>query len=256
MVVRALLLAILLVCGGVASAQVPVTGAGTGVIGSAVVVPAFVSQVAWQGQNPSDPSGNINTTGANFLFFQVSIYDQISATAPTPSDSKTNTWTLIKTVATGGNVTQYDYISWAATTGTGHNFSCGCVASQFQSNQVMAFSGILATGNPLDQSSTQNNGSGASAASIQPGSITPLLANELVITTEGNFNNTGTNSTISVNGSYTATQFINTGAFGVSIGGGLAYNIQTTATATNPTWTLTSTTNQFDFLSNIFSFKP
>lgn len=234
------------------------------ILGGTTVTPAFVASVGWKGQNPSDPSTNINDAGANFIIMQVVIYDQTSGATPAPTDALTgcaspcNTWHLILKNPTSltGNAGQFTFIAWNATTGAGHNFSCGCAAAQFQSNYVMSFSGVFAGGTPLDQINSTWNGSGASALTQQPGSVTPTTGNQLVVTGEGDFNNTGTGATKTVSAGYTTNLLQNAPVLGTTQGAGLAYNVQgATPAATNPTWTLSSTTNQFDFITSVFTFK-
>jgi hypothetical protein len=96
-----------------------------------------------------------------------------------------------------------------------------------------AFSGVKQT-SPFDQI----NGSNGFASTLQPGSITPTENNELVVALLG-INSSGT--PMSINSGFTETNTeINFGA-GDHYGGCMAYIIQTTAAAVNPTWTRTNT---------------
>jgi hypothetical protein len=78
------------------------------------------------------------------------------------------------------------------------------------------------------------------ATALATGSVTPSAANELVVTAEGQGAAGG--SPFTINLGFTITdQKAQVG--GQADGGGLAYLIQTTATAVNPTWTGVSNGN-------------
>lgn len=95
----------------------------------------------------------------------------------------------------------------------------------------------------VDQASTNAVSTGTS---VQPGSITPGENNCLVMTCLGAY----AGAITAPGGGYTG----NTVATGAQhIGGGLSYIIQTTATATNPTWTKATTG---DGVARSFSFLP
>ena len=89
------------------------------------------------------------------------------------------------------------------------------------------------TGSTIDQSSSANSG-GSTVTSLQPGSITPGHANEVVIAVT----DVGNGTSPSINSGFTSFGAI--GGNGSTFEGIMAgYLIQTTATAENPTssWT-------------------
>lgn len=217
-------------------------------------VGTLVCSAAWKG-NSSDPSPSENCAGSSLFVMVVTAYD-LPLNAPAPSDTKSNAWTLALTInTTGGNITQWVYYAANPASANGQTFSTN-ISGSVPTAYVMGFSGI-ATASPLDQSSSFDAGHGSSATTIQPGSITPSGNNYLVVTTEGDFTGTGTGATKTVNGGYVIPTGLSTaGVSGSWQGAGAAYLVQGAATATNPTWTLSSATNQFDLLAGILSFKP
>ena len=104
---------------------------------------------------------------------------------------------------------------------------------------VKAFSGVQAT--PFDQ----ENGATLTSAgtSHQPGSVTPSEANELVVTGIG-FASEATESNVTIDSSFLpGTMVIDVDwsqvTDGDHFGSALAYKIQSSASAENPTWTWT-----------------
>lgn len=174
-------------------------------------------------------TGGITTTGANLIVVSVSYY----ATVATLTDSKSNTWTSLSTF-TGSSFYTVLYYCYAPTVGAGHTFTFSGVTN-YPVISVAAFSG--AASSPFDQ----QNGS----STLSTGSITPTVANELVVsglTCSGSVSSINAGMTISDSLGY---------ASGQSVGGGLAYIIQTAASAISPTWTATGSATA----SGIASFK-
>jgi hypothetical protein len=171
----------------------------------------------------------INTTGANLIV--VGITNQLQG-GLSLSDSKGNTWTLIQT-SNDPSMDQYAklYYCYGPSVGAGHTFT---VTGSYSPIAVLAFSG--AASSPLDQQTGSGNDS---AGGFQPGSVTPTQNNELIVSFVG----IQPSSSPSVDSGFT----LNSSGIlvaAVSYGWGMAYLIQTTAGATNPTWTLPgSTTN-------------
>jgi hypothetical protein len=164
----------------------------------------------------------IDTTGADLIVLVISQYSV--GASDTPSDSKGNTWAGL-TVQTSGDARVRLFYASAPTAGSGHTFAYS-VSNSYATITALAFSGAHAS--PFDQ----ENGAGASAASIQPGSVTPTEDNELVVCGLCTGGNQGGDATI--NGGFTlAHRFAYDGN---SMGGAGAYLIQATATAANPTW--------------------
>jgi hypothetical protein len=187
------------------------------------------------GLNGGGTTSGINTTGADTIFVEVSRLtgDTVALSDNGGSSGTPNTWTLIRTQADtgGGGLVSTDLYRSAtpATVGSGHTFTLS--TGTFAAIAVSAFSGG-ATSSIDDQENSTGGGGGATT--IQPGSITPGFANTLVIT--GVVTSDSANPS-TINGGFTIAA--NLGAGG-TFGAGIAYLIQTTATAANPTWTFTS----------------
>ena len=171
--------------------------------------------------NAQDTTG-VDTTGANLIVIFIAGGSDI-----TPTDNKSNTYTGLTIHSQGGDDSRLWYC-YNPTVGTDHTFK------QIWSYECLfaaAFSGVAAS--PFDQ---ENGSNTAGATSLQPGSITPSEDNCLVVT---GLMAGSTNSSHSVNDGFTITDSIN-GVNGVNYGGAMAYLIQTTAAAANPTHSWTS----------------
>lgn len=180
------------------------------------------------GTTSSVTTSAIDTTGAKLLV--VGIMRDFNTNPTVLSDSKSNTWTYIRGASLDGSIKVELYYCINPTVGSSHTFS-NTGSFNFSSLAVSAFSGN-APYTILDV----NSGSTNASTTIAPGSITPTQDNCLVITILG-INSTGT--PISINDSFTKTDELNFNS-GVSYGGAMAYKIQTTASAANPTWTRTA----------------
>jgi hypothetical protein len=182
----------------------------------------------------------IDTTGADVIFVALSWYSGGGAditAAFTFSDNKSNTWDHKTATASGGATgikTALFYTTSATpTVGGSHTVTAAWDSvSAFSSIYVLACSGAKAA-SPYD---TESAGGGTSGATtVQPGSLTPAEDNEILIT--GVAHLAAGSSTIDA--PFTLSNELPYSA-GNYIGGGLAYSIQTTATARNPTWTQSS----------------
>lgn len=175
-------------------------------------------------------TGSLDTSGMSLLVAVVGSYSDVAA--PTLSDSKANTWTA-KTasinVDAGRVVIHYAY---NPTVGTGHTFTL-TGTGVYAALAVCAFSGVLVT-DPFD---VENGAITGAATSLATGSITPSQNDALLIA--------GLNQTddvaagLSINLSYTIVE-AQAAVGGVNYGTALAYLIQTTAGASNPTWSWTT----------------
>ena len=178
------------------------------------------------GANGGTTSG-IDTSTADTIFIIVAY--QTSGTISL-SDSKSNTWTLIRTENNGFDIKNALYRSdTPATVGSGHTFTATL------SGGVVAVAITAFAGGATSSIDDQNEGNGTIFSStIAPGSITPTADNTIVIT--GATASDDTTDPNSINGGFTiAAHFANgSSSFGV----GIAYLVQTTATAADPTWTL------------------
>jgi len=183
---------------------------------------ALVSHVSRAG---TGTSGAIDTTGADLL---VAAVGWGNSNAVAFSDSKSNIWIPIGALpisAPASGLVQL-MIAINPTVGSGHTFTVTGASSAC----VAAFSGSHLTF-PLGQ---VRNAATAGAASLAPGSLTPPIDACLVIAALGD----RTANTISVDGGFTITDQV---AFSspTVVGSCLAYLIQTSAAAANPTFSWT-----------------
>lgn len=202
-------------------------GAGAGIGGSSVTTSL----------NP------INSTGATLIVFHVSRNTE----SCTIGDNKGNIFTLIQSVTSGTMVSEIYYcIPPAGNTGINHYFTYqACVPPGATPSIDISIWSATNISSPVDE---QNSASLSVAISGQPGSITPTVNNELVITAV----NAGTSTSApTISAGYSVSSSI---SFTASrhVASGMAYSIQTLATATNPTWTYGSSTIS---AQNIVSFR-
>lgn len=177
-------------------------------------------------QGGNGTSSSINTTGASLLVAYISE----STTSNPPTDSKSNTWTgLTSRVGSFANISRLWYVANPAV-GSGHTFT---LSASTPSGCFVAFDGVSLS-SPFDQ---ENGSDINNDPTSQPGSITPSVNDTVVLTGLGGVTDFPGGS---INSGYTITNFeaLNLGNFFSSA---LAYIVQTTATATNPTWTWSQT---------------
>lgn len=177
----------------------------------------------------SDP---IDTTGANLIVVFVDWVNSVRDPSAL-TDSKGNTWSNIpKNTAIVGRAFQIYYV-FNPTVGSGHTFSSvQALGSIFNAIGVIAFSG--ATGSAHEVKAENTAGSGTS---LQPGSVTPLTSNALVISGLF-FNINSENATI---GSGFTREVAVQGVASVNVPNFLAYKIISGAPAAqNPTWSWTT----------------
>ncbi len=198
---------------------------------------SVISNTGYGGEPNGGTSSAINTTGANLLIVGLSGEN----VATTISDSKGNSWSAL-TASTVDTEKAILYYSIPSSVGSGHTFTVtctGCSASIF----VLAVSGA-ATSNVFDQ----QNGAGAGGGStIQTGSVTPSVNNELLVTVL--FPAAGI--PVTINSGFTISDSVAVSG-GHHWGGSMAYKIQTTAGAENPTWSHTGATSM---ATRIATFK-
>lgn len=198
----------------------------------------YVASTSQAGTANGATTSAIDTTGANLIVVAVSWFNNAATTV---SDNQGNTWTALTVRSVASNVTSRLYYCASPTTNASHTFSVSGT-SIFPTIAVVAVSGAAASPFDLENGAT----SSVDATSVQPGSITPSEDGCLVVT------GVSTNGTShSIDSGYT-TQAQNYQA-SVRMGGGLAFLIQSTAAATNPTWSWTTAS---DRAATIASFKP
>ncbi len=168
-------------------------------------------------------TSSVDTTGANLIVLATGNY--APGSQPTVSDSKGNSWTVINTyTAILSRVKMWYCLN--PTVGSGHTFTAS-TSGAAPAICVSAFSGVKASS--AYEAETGSNV--APGTSLQPGSITPAEDNEVQVTALA----ISAVETLSINSSFSITDQIALVA-GKNYGLGMAYRIQTTATAVNPTW--------------------
>jgi hypothetical protein len=181
-----------------------------------------VAHATVKGSNGGTTAG-VNTTGADLLVAVISYYNGAGA-SPVPTDSNANTWTQIGTTQAGSNTSVKMFYVASPTVGTGHTFSStSSGASSFSSMEIGAWSGSAAS--PLDQTSQ--------AAAKQAGSVTPTQDNELLV---AGICCEDLSSVTAIDLSFTISDS-NAYVSGTNESGAMAYLVETTAAAKNPTWT-------------------
>ncbi len=169
----------------------------------------------------------VDTTGADFLVACVSRYSGGGAAPLT--DSKSNTWTPLTDRIVGTAAGCRLYYCASPTVGSGHTFSASGTGV-YPSVAALAFSGA----NVASVFGAESAGGGGDGqTSVQPGSLTPSEDNALWVTGVISYNG----NVQSIDGGFTAQELVaNVGGQHVSLG--LAFLIQTSAAAANPTWSI------------------
>lgn len=176
-------------------------------------------------------TGSFDTTGADLIV--INLGQGNSVTNGVITDSKGNTWTPLNQPATGGKSTRLVY-AWNATVGSGHTFTVSGT-DNFPALSISWWSGSQTASDPFDQQTA--GGTVPFSNTVQPGSVTPGTDNQVVITGLSGDANTAA-PTINLGFTVIGTVLDNNAGHQNSA---LAYEIQTTATARNPTWTAPAT---------------
>lgn len=183
---------------------------------------------AWKGStdNQNVTTDAIDTSGANLLVHVVPWYNQ--AVEPTISDSKSNTWTQL-TYAHETTCAVRIYYCLSPSVGSGHTFSALHTSGgdEYPDLHVMAFSGVDSY-----ESQDRKDNIGGGAVKCTTG-LTPINDGSLLIA--GMCVYLSNSSAPTIDSSFTImNSHVNNGHYFTT---GSAYQIQTTATARNPTWT-------------------
>lgn len=173
----------------------------------------------------------INTTGADLAVAGLAMF---LGTFTSFVDSASNTWNNRRTDDYFGTATLRHYDSIGIITSASHTTT---ITASSGRTAWATFAGAHAS--PVDQ---QNGTVQTSVTTIQPGSITPS-ENDCCCVTTLYYESGGT---VSIDSGF---QLVTPGNQFIAI----AYKIQTTATAENPTWT--TTTNQARCIAIIVSYK-
>ena len=214
------------------------------ILAASVPVWGASPSVAYTQVDVGSTSSAINTTGASLLVIVEFCYNGPDPASYSPNDSKSNSWHYIQTY-TGNHTSIGIWYAWAPTVGTSHTFSApsGCSYGHID---ITAYSGVQTLSNPLDK----QNGYGVSkAATIQPGSITPTVNGELIVSACASVLSSGAvtvDSGFAVQNSWTNN----------SVYFSDAYLVQSTAAAINPTWTVPGYSGSYGEVAVVASFKP
>jgi hypothetical protein len=165
----------------------------------------------------------LNTTGANIIFV-LEAYSNNSGPGVL-TDNKGNTWAQLTKQGTNGSGATVLWYAKNAIVGPGHTFTI-TGSNTYSAIAIAAFSG----GNIASPFDTQNGNSLGSSVTVQPGTVTPGAANELIITGLG-----FTRAPVSVDSGVTILDQAPM-AGGQFFGVALGYTIQTAAVPINPTW--------------------
>ncbi len=179
-------------------------------------------------------SGSINTSGADLLIVMVGNF---SGTQPTLTDSvgaSSNTWTALTRQDSGSGSSGLIYYAKNATVGSGHTFTL-TGANSFASMEVQAWSGSDLTA-PFDVENGANESS--SLTSLQTGSVTPANNGSLIVAGLCLRGLSVSGDTATIGSGFTDLDQ-QVGVSSQCLGSALAYLVQGTAGAVNPTWSWT-----------------
>ena len=186
-------------------------------------------------------TASIDSTGSSLVIINVA--DGQGSTLGVISDNKGNTWTALTTYNDGVLTRCKMYYCINPTVGSGHTFTYTSTTNSFASVTVL----LLANTGAIDQ--TNGASSAVLVSSLAPGSVTPGVNDEIVIT--GVNGGGGTNPAPGTPTGYTLV-LSNSAVLNARFASGMAYQIQTTATATNPSWTFGTITRAS---TNIVTFR-
>lgn len=165
----------------------------------------------------------VDTSGANLIV--VGIWYHTGFGTATISDSKSNSWTALTAYTNFGQGVKLFYCE-NPTVDSGHTIT---------TNAGYCGVGMLAVSSTGSITYQTVTGAAANASgNLQPGSITPSVNDSILVTAFGSFNGAAPTTP----SGYTS---IANNTTGTAEAGGMAYKIQTTASAENPTWNGTGT---------------
>lgn len=166
------------------------------------------------------------TTGANLIVVIASSYDLQAALI---ADSKSNVgWVSLTGYGSAGNARVQIWYHLNPTVGAGHNFTVNNGGANYPSLTVLAFAG---TGTVAFDAGKDAGNASASAASLATNPLTPSEDNCLVVSGAAWDSNNGQGVTL-----LTLPAAASADRIAGRVGSGAAYEIQTTATARNPSW--------------------
>lgn len=217
-------------------------------VGVANAAPALVAHTN-AFSNATQTTPGVDTTGASLLVIGAADYFT-DITTCTVTDSNSNTWHHLSNQPGDTNTETALWYAWdkagaSLVVGSEHTVTITCTMP-YLGLTFAAYSGTLTTADPFDV----QNGSGATTFSTsgQLGSVTPSQNTSLIVTIV----TANTGSTCTVDSSYTVTD-CRPWQSGVNEMAAQAYLVQTSATATNPTWSIVGGTSA---IAAIAAFKP
>ncbi len=205
-------------------------------LGSFTTPPVTLVAHSIKGATSSPASATITTTGidssgANFIACVTNNSDTTVIRQLAPTDSKSNTWTPITGQNYGPNINEQPYYAKNAVVGTSHTFSVVGLSTTAQLSIACAAFSNINPSSPLDVQAGTNTWSGGTTR--QFGSVTPSNTNSLVLsfaqTQSGQSDISSVGSGFTISDNIGSTSFINSTA--------IAYLIETSIAAQNPTWT-------------------
>ena len=173
----------------------------------------------------------LNTTGDNLVTMHIAVY-QSSGGNGTASSSDGSTWNCGTMQGGNGSPQQGILTCWTTPVSPGSGFTAGYAcpggSNCYPEIVLVGVSGAAAS-SPHDQAN--GSATASNVFSFQPGSVTPGVNGELIVTAlQISDNGTGT-----INDGFTILQQ-NAGSAGAYQPIAVAYLIQATAAAINPTW--------------------
>ena len=224
-----------------AFAQVGLPWPGPGTVHSTATGIAVVCHGHAAGQS-SPTTVAADCTGANLIVINTASY---AGGLPAPTDSSSNSYTASTCSSVGTGPGQgCVYWKYAPTVTNSMTFSVA-QASVFASIEFIGFSGTA--GSSIDQDS--NTTLVTSSTTCQPASITPSTTNQVVVASLAANELTG--GVNSINSGFTISDQ-DAGVAGTNYGGALAYIIETSIVAKQPTWTNTATAGQLTCMTASF----
>lgn len=185
------------------------------------MAPAVVNHLGVPPSPNTHTSDPIDTRGANLLVVGVGLFE-----AGAFSDSVGNVWTPLTPRTTSGCITE-GYYCQNPTLNAAHTFTY-TGTGKYAAMNVLALSGMALSG-ALDQQT--GNAAATTVGGFQGGSLTPAAPNAVYVSITG-FQSGGTQS---VDAPFTISD--QSPDSGNGLGCAFAYELQTAATARNPTWT-------------------
>lgn len=186
---------------------------------------SFGAPVASTSHSGTGTSVPIDSRGAAFFVIAISF---ITTSPPTSiTDSEGKTWLPLTQRDSGLNASSQMWYAIGGTTSPTHTFTV--LGSLFTSFNVVCFPSSSAAAFESESGNGQIGGT-----TIQPGALTPAVADELVVTSIALGVGSGTPT---IDSGFTIQEFAPVGS---DFGSAIAYLLQSAPLTVDPTWTLSS----------------